>query len=227
MPPALAVAALLVLLGSPPVKSPEVSSGAEVQQQLGGRVTVVGQLERVPMQKGVGAWHGTALVLDDDTTVYVTYGAPPPGWEPLVGARVRARGLLMPSLDDHSQSLLAPHLRAPEAPERVSRALPSLAGKRVRVSGVAHDAKGGAALLVDGQPLYLVGLDRWPPGLGGKRVVAGGTVAARPHLPEAKRTARGERSQGATGAQLVLEQPTWLLADPPAAPTGSAPGKPR
>lgn len=201
-----------------------VTKGEEVRQQMGTEVAVVGQLERVPMSKGRGEWHGTGLVLDDGTTVYVTYGAPPEGWAKLVGVRVRVKGVLSPSIDDHSQSLMAPHLRAAQPPEKAPRTLASLVGQRARLSGVARDAKGGAVLVVDGAPLYLEGLDSWPAGVGGKAVVAGGTVVEKQHLPEAKRDARGAISQGAVGKQLVLEAPQWALAEPP--PKVPAPKQP-
>lgn len=191
---------------------PEVTSGALVQEHLGARVTLVGVVERVALEKGKKRWEGTAVVLDDDTTVYVTYDAPPAGWERLVGVRVKVEGLLSPSIDDHSQSLVAPHLRAPATPKRDDTSPSSLAGKRVRLGGVARDAKGGAVLLVGDAPVYLVGLEGWPNAASGKPVVAWGTLAVRQYLPEATRNAKGEVSQGASGKQLVLEGPQWRLA---------------
>lgn len=194
---------------------PEVTSAALVQQHLGQQVTVVGVLERVPLEKGKKRWLGTALVLDDDTSVYVTYAEPPAGWAPLVGARVVVEGLLSPSIDDHSQSLLAPHLRAPSTPRRDATPPGKLLGKRVRLAGLARDAKGGAVLLVNDEPVYLAALEAWPGTARDKAVIAWGTLTSKQHLPEAKRDAKGAVSQGAVGAQLVLEGPQWRLASEP------------
>lgn len=208
------LATTLLLMGAP-VPVPEVTSGDLVKQHLGGPVVLVGQLERVSIAKGKSDWQGTALVLDDDTVVYVTYAAPPEGWDGLVGARLRVEGLLRPSLTDHEQSLLAPHLRQPGKPQKEPRSLPKLLGKRVRLSGLARDAKGGAVLLLDGSPLYLAGLESWPAEVHGKTVAVGGTLVEKQYLPEATRNAKGEISQGAAGKQLVLEAPTWrLLLEP-------------
>lgn len=189
--------------------------GADVAKLLGQEVEVEGVLERVELEKGAKAWLGTGVVLDDDTVVFVTYGAPPKGWEAEVGFLVRVKGRLSPSIGEREQSLIAPHLREFGAPKRVSRKVSELAGKRVRLAGVARDAKGGAVLLVEDTPVYLVGLERWPAEVHGKRVAAGGTVALTQHLPEATKNAKGEWSQGASGKQLVLLQPTWRVAQAP------------
>lgn len=215
---ALLITSLVVAKGGVPVKVPEVSTAADVRQLMGGPVTAAGQLERIAITKGPKTFFGTALVLDDGTALYLTYGLPPPGWEGLVGERLKVKALLMPSIDDQSQSLMAPHLRAPETPVKAPRPLPSLTGRRVRLSGIAREAKGGAVILVDAQPLYLQGVDGWPAGVNGKRVIAVGTVVTRQHLPEAKRDAKGAVSQGAVGTQYVLEAPTWVPAEPPAPP---------
>ncbi len=211
----IALAVTTLLMGAPPVQVPEVTNTAAVKERMGATVVLVGQLERVPMGKGGKQWQGTGVVLDDDTVVYVTYGPPPPGWEPLVGARVRVEGTLRPSLSEHEQSLLAPHLRNPGAPKKEARALGKLLGSRVRLSGIARDAKGGAVLLVGDSPLYLAGLESWPMEANGKLVAVGGTLVDRQYLPEAKKNAKGEWSQGAQGSQLVLESPVWrVLAVP-------------
>lgn len=209
----LAVATLL--MGAPPVPVPEVTNTAAVKERMGAAVVLVGQLERVPMGKGNKQWHGTGVVLDDDTVVYVTYGPPPAGWEPLLGARVRVEGTLRPSLSEHEQSLLAPHLRNPGTPKKEERALGKLVGSRVRLSGTARDAKGGAVLLIKDSPLYLAGLESWPMEANGKLVAVGGTLVDRQYLPEAKKNAKGEWSQGAEGTQLVLEAPVWRLLSAP------------
>ena len=200
----------MLMMGAP-VQVPEVTNEATMKQFMGGNVTVVGQLERVAIGKGKSEWQGTGLVLDDDTIVYVTYGAPPEGWEPLVGARVRVEGLLRPSLTDSEQSLIAPHLRQPGKPKPEKRSLADLRNSRVRLSGVARDAKGGAIVLVNDLPIYLAGLAAWPRPIEGKRVAVGGALVEKQYLPQATRNAKGEISQGAEGKQYVLESPLWRL----------------
>lgn len=197
-----------------PTPTPEVRSTESVREHMGKQVTVVGVLERVPIGKGKNEWQGTAVVLDDDTPVYVAYAEPPRGWEALVGARVRVEGLLSPSLSDHEQSLLAPHLRSPSPPVKDEVKLAALYGKRVRLSGVARDAKGGAVLLVNDEPVYLAGVESWPEAADKKRVAVGGTLVSKQYLPEAKRDAKGAISQGAVGAQTVLENPVWRVVSP-------------
>lgn len=209
------VIATSLLLGAPPVKLPEVTLVEQLKSNMGQQVTVAGIVERVAIGKGNGEWQGTGVVLDDDTVIYVSYGEPPAGWNELVGVRVRVDGLLSPSLTDHEQSLLAPHLRSPGKPVKEERKLSALLGKRVRLVGTARDAKGGAVLLVNNAPLYLAGLDAWPMVANGKQVAVGGKLVDKQYLPEAKKDAKGAISQGAVGSQWVLEAPTWrLLAEP-------------
>ena len=210
------LAVSLLLMGAP-MPVPDVTNSETVKKSMGERVAVVGQLERVAIDKGKSEWQGTAIVLDDDTIVYVTYGTPPEGWAGLVGARIRVEGLLRPSLDDQSQSLLAPHLREPAKPTKEERSPGKLVGKRVRLSGPARDAKGGAVLLLNDVPVYLAGLESWPLVVRGKQVAVGGTLVDKRYLPEATRNAKGEIAQGtAVGStQYVLESPTWRLLDEP------------
>lgn len=185
-----------------------IHSGAEVQARLGQQVQVEGQIERVKARDALG----TAVVLDDDTVIYVTYGAPPEGWA--VGAFVRVEGLLSPSLDDDQRTLMAPHLRLPGKPVIVKRALESLVNRHVRLCGRAQNAKGGAVLLLGRAPVYLEGLDAWPADATGQLVAAGGTVKRRAHLPAAKKNEKGEWSQGAAGGpQWVLEAPSWRVQE--------------
>lgn len=210
----LAISALL--LGAPPVKPsptplPEVVSTSSVKEHMGQQVAVLGVLERVPIGKGTKEWQGTGVVTDDDTVIYLSYAEPPKGWEKLVGARVRVEGLLSPSLTDHEQSLLAPHLRQPSMPVKEERKLGDLLGKRVRLSGIARDAKGGAVLLINNEPIYVSGLNGWPESADKKTVAVGGTLVNKQYLPEAKKDAKGAISQGAVGSQTVLENPVWRV----------------
>jgi hypothetical protein len=191
-----------------PVQLPEVTSSEQVKKEMGNRVAVIGQLERVPIAKGKSEWQGTALVLDDDTIIYVTYTAPPAGWESLIGARVRVEGMLRPSISEHEQSLLAPHLRDPATPKKAERS--KLTG-RVRVSGLAQNAKGGAVLIIDGSPYYLERLDAWPAEVVGKLVGVSGKVVDKQYLPQGGKNAKGEYEQGAEGSQSVIESPTWRV----------------
>ncbi|MDP2269391.1 MAG: hypothetical protein Q8K32_01595 [Archangium sp.] len=215
----------LVVLGAP-VQVPEVTSAETVKQFMGGQVTVVGQLERVPLGKGNSSWAGTGLVLDDDTIIYLSYSAPPPGWEALIGARLRVEGTLRPSLSEHEQSLIAPHLREPGKPTKEARSLAKLMGNRVRISGIAQDAKGGAVLMIDKAPFYLEGLSSWPAEVRGKAVAVGGKLVDKQYLPKASgpmeqrgetafRDAKGMISQGAEATQNVIEAPTWRALKEP------------
>ncbi len=205
----------LLVMGAPVQQVPDVTTNAAVKQFMGTRVSVVGQLERVPIGKGKSEWQGTALVLDDDTIIYVSYAAPPEGWDALVGSRLRVEGLLRPSMSEHEQSLMAPHLRDPGKPKKEPRAASKSIGSRVRVSGVAEDAKGGAILMIDGSPYYLGGLARWPTEVRGKLVGVGGKLADKQYLPQAFKDSKGMISQGAEGSQNVIESPTWRLIQEP------------
>ena len=204
--------ATLLMTGAP---VPEVTSAETVKQFMGENVAVTGQLERVAIGKGKSEWQGTALVLDDDTIIYVTYAAPPAGWETFIGAHIRVEGLLRPSLNEHEQSLLAPHLREPGKPKGEARKVGQLVGTRVRISGIAQDAKGGAVILINNAPLYLAGLESWPSSVQGKQVAVGGKLVEKQYLPQASKNSKGEVSQGAEGSQLVLESPTWRLIQEP------------
>ncbi len=208
------LALTLVLMGAP-LQVPEVTSAETVKQFMGGKVTAVGQLERVPVGKGNSNWAGTGLVLDDDTIIYLSYGAPPAGWETFIGARLRVEGTLRPSLSEHEQSLIAPHLREPGKPKKEERSLSKLRGNRVRISGIAQDAKGGAVLMIDTAPFYLEGLASWPAEVRGKAVAVGGKLVDKHYLPEAFRDSKGIISQGAEGTQSVIEAPTWRALKEP------------
>lgn len=209
-----ALAVTLVVMGAP-VQVPEVTSNDAVQRQMGNKVTVIGQLERVPIGKGQNEWQGTALVLDDDTTIYVTYAEPPAGWESLVGQRIRVEGTLRPNLTEHEQSLIAPHLRQFGTPKKEERSLGKVMNTRVRVSGIAQNAKGGAVLVVNDAPCYLEKLDSWPTEVIGKLVGVSGKLVDKQYLPQAGKNAKGEWMQGAEGSQNVIEAPAWRVIQEP------------
>lgn len=202
-----------LVIASVVAAAPEVSSLETLRSGMGQRCVVSGVVERVAIGKGQNQWEGTAVVLDDDTVIYVTYGAPPDGWT--VGTRVKVEGLLSPSIGDHEQSLMAPHLRQPGTPKRDVQKLSALVKRRVRLVGVAKNAKGGAVLLVEKSPVYVAGLAAWPADALDAQVAVGGQLEQRALLPEATRNAKGEISQGTTGGstQLVMDAPKWRVVN--------------
>lgn len=196
-----------VLNGEPPM----LTTGPAVEAQLKvgpSRVTLQGTVERVPTGKK-GAL-GTAVVLDDGTAVWLGYGAPPEGWEPLLGAFVRVDGTLQSQSPASPQSMMAPHLASPGKPVAVKRELSKLVDQTVRLVGTAENAKGGAVVLVEGQPVYVEKKESWPDTLRGKRVGLGGRLTRAQYLPQATVNAKGEISQGTTGASsdYVLRSPS-------------------
>ncbi|MDX2009821.1 MAG: hypothetical protein SFW67_06515 [Myxococcaceae bacterium] len=201
---------LTLLLAQAPMTPLTTSQALEAQLAKGhdSKASVVGTLERVTMGKGRKTWQGTALVLDDDGVVWLTYGAPPPGFDAFLGQHVRVEGTLSKARSTTEQSLIAPHLLSPSVPVAEPRALGDLLGRRVRLVGQAADAKGGAVLLVGEQPIYVMGKASWPEALLNQRVALGGRLVRKQHLPLARRSPDGAMSQGAVGEQLVLEDPT-------------------
>lgn len=186
-----------VLNGEPPM----LTTGPAVEAQLKvgpSRVTLQGTVERVPMGKK-GAL-GTAVVFDDGTAVWLVYGAPPEGWEPLLGAFVRVDGTLQSQSPVSPQSMMAPHLASLGKPVIVKRELPTLVDQPIRLVGTAENAKGGAVVMVDGTPVYVAKKDSWPDALRTKRVSLGGRLTRSQHLPQATVNAKGEISQGTTRA---------------------------
>lgn len=177
-----------------------LTTGPMVEAQLKtgpAQVSISGTLERRSLgRKGA---IGTALVLDDGTAVWLTSDAPPAGFEPLLGKFVRVDGTLQ-SHSAASQSLMAPHLASPAKPIEVKRDLSALIDQTVRLVGTAENAKGGAVVLVDGTPVYVAKKDSWPEPLRKKRISLGGKLTRTQYLPQATVNAKGEISQGTTGA---------------------------
>lgn len=83
------------------------------------------------------------------------------------------------------------------------------AGGPVELTGLAEDAKGGAVLVVDGNPIYLRKLASWPQHLRGKTVKVKGRLVKTKLIPSPTKNAKGEISQGAEGEQWVLEDATY------------------
>ncbi|MBM4783684.1 MAG: hypothetical protein GQE15_38945 [Archangiaceae bacterium] len=150
-----------------------LSTEAELAAHLkadAGRAIVRGTLERVSK-----AWLGTAVVTDDGEMVWVSYGAPPGGWEPLLGRFLRVEGLLAMTRSTIEQSLVAPHLLSFGAPTEEKRELAALEGKTLRLAGLAQNAPSGRTLMVEQQVISLDAA-KWPEALVGKRVSLGGTL---------------------------------------------------
>lgn len=202
-----------VLAGEPMT---DFTTGDAIEAQLksgGGPAAVTGTLERVTMGKGKKSWLGTALVTDDGKPVWLTYSAPPVGWEPMLGKYVRIVGTLARQTSTTQQSLMAPHLLKPELPIEVPRDVLKQLGTQVRLVGIAENAKGGAVVLVGNTPVYIVGKDSWPEALRTKRVSLGGRLVNEKYLPEATVSPKGELSQGtAGGTQTVLRDATEATA---------------
>ena len=199
-----------VLAGEPMT---DFTTGEALEAQLkktgGAPAAVIGTLERIAVRKGLG----TAVVMDDGKAVWISYGAPPLGWAPLLGKYVRVEGTLASQQSASPQSMLAAHLNNPGKPVEVPRDVLMLVGKRVRLVGIAENAKGGAVLLVGTSPVYVAGKDSWPEAMRTKRVSLGGTLVREQYLPVATVSPTGEVSQGTGGgSQTVLRDASEATA---------------
>lgn len=95
---------------------------------------------------------------------------------------------------------------APEArPLRGAAELAGAIGERVRIVGQAVDAKLAGALLVDGEPIYCLELDRWPDGVVGETVEVTG-VLRRTDQFKATVAKDGAISQGTAGGDYVIDR---------------------
>ncbi|MDP2341896.1 MAG: hypothetical protein Q8O67_13140 [Deltaproteobacteria bacterium] len=79
----------------------------------------------------------------------------------------------------------------------------------VELRGTAENAKGGAVVVVAGQPIYLRNQAGWPDELRGTQVSVKGTLTSTKLLPSPVRAPDGAISQGAEGDQWVLDQ--WTV----------------
>ncbi len=186
----------------------EVRTARDLKAAEGKPVAVFGTLKRVQLAKGPQSWEGTGLVLDDGEVIYVSYRDPPRGW-PALGTYLRVEGDLTKQSQESEQSLIAPHLVRFTEPKPSKRQLPPLTGAKVTLSGRAANAKAGAVLLVDGEPLYLKGLGEWPKDAADKELDVTGTLREEKLIPSPVRGPEGERSPGAAGTQWVLEDAQW------------------
>ena len=99
---------------APPVSESgprSVDDRADLAGANGVRATIVGTLER--RRPETAEADGTAIVLADGTAIYVTEGAPPDGWDWLLGTRVRVQGTLW---ERGESGWAVPKLLEPEAP---------------------------------------------------------------------------------------------------------------
>ncbi len=185
----------------------DIKNKAELKPAMNSQVVIFGTLERVDIGKGGKSWKGTAIVLDDGAIIYVTYGAPPEGWQPLLGKYVRAEGALANQSSLTQQSLSAPHLKPASVPRVQPRDWKSYFRGPVTLRGVAQDAKGGAVLLIEDRPIYVKDKASWPAELRGTGVSLTGVLRDEPFLPASTRDANGAISQGTTGdgTELTLE----------------------
>ena len=90
-----------------------IQAKADLTDANGVRATVVGTLRRV-RGPGEGAPEGTAIVLADETAVFVSQGEPPPNWSWMLGSRVRVLGVLWAA--GAPEGWPAPTLVSPEPP---------------------------------------------------------------------------------------------------------------
>jgi hypothetical protein len=76
-------------------------------------------------------------------------------------------------------------------------------GQRVTLTGTAQNAAAGASVLVEGWPVYVGGLSRWPAELVGRRLDVSGTlVRTRGPAPQ-------ERVHGPAGG-YALDDASWV-----------------
>lgn len=76
-------------------------------------------------------------------------------------------------------------------------------GTHVALRGRAGNAKLGAVVMIDGSPIYCLGVESWPPALNGHDVTAHGTLEMSNQFA-AKTDESGAVSQGTDGAVTVL-----------------------
>ncbi len=91
---------------------------------------------------------------------------------------------------------------------------PAASARQVTLTGIAHDAKGGAILETDdGDVLYIRGLDGWPGHVLGQRVEVTATRGREKLFADPEVGEDGGISQGAFGDQSVLRDATWRLVE--------------
>lgn len=98
-----------------------VDDASDIVGAEGAPATVVGTLvRRAPPGQTV---EGTAIVLSDDSAVFVSEGAPPDGWDWMLGTMIRVQGVLW----EHPPTGWAvPKLEQAEAPMPADVSIPIL-----------------------------------------------------------------------------------------------------
>jgi hypothetical protein len=88
-----------------------------------------------------------------------------------------------------------------------ANALPKYVGKAVAIEGKAADAKLGAVVLLDEEPIYIESLGRWPTEIHGKRVHVSGTL-------EFHKGGGNPKVEGIVPDRYVLKNATWQVVQP-------------
>jgi hypothetical protein len=102
-----------------------------------------------------------------------------------------------------------PPASAPAATQPATAAAPAV---KSTLRGLARDAKGGAVVVTDQGPVYVLGLDAWPRELAGRRVEVTGVVRRQKHIPDP--VGPGNTiAQGAWGEQTVIVEATWRVVE--------------
>jgi hypothetical protein len=83
-------------------------------------------------------------------------------------------------------------------------------GQRVTIRGTARDAKLAAAIVLDGGPVYCLGVDSWPGPVSGTQVAASGTLIETDQFA-AKPGPNGEINQGTDGSVIALRDCQYTL----------------
>ena len=85
-------------------------------------------------------------------------------------------------------------------------------GQKVTLGGTAKDAKGGAVLLtVEGNVIYIKGLEFWPSEFLDKQISVKGLLKEEKFIPDPVIDEDGAISTGAYGDQLILENAEYSL----------------
>jgi hypothetical protein len=99
----------------------QVAKAADLEGLAGQRATLTGTLQRATPPGSTSP--GTAVVLDDGTAVFVSWGEPPAGWAWMLSTRVRVLGRLFASGAPNGPAL--PTLSEPETPMPADAGVPS------------------------------------------------------------------------------------------------------
>ena len=104
-------------------------------------------------------------------------------------------------------------ISTPSTAESPRDAMQGKIGTRVQLEGTASNAKGGAVIEGPDGPVYIEGLDRWPPDVRGKRVRVDGLLVSRKLFPDPETDPARPQHAAAAGMQFVLERASWSLLE--------------